>query len=69
MSEDTTDLTIDIVRRRERLAANVNELEAKLQTEIHTMTDWRTYVRRYPLEIAAGTFAASMLIGLLFTKR
>ena len=65
MAESTNQIAYEIDRQRETLGRHVNKLESKLQEA----NDWRTYVRRKPLNIALSVFSVSFLLAIAVIKK
>jgi len=65
MGQSPSQIEHEIAKKRVGLEIHVRELESKLQQAV----DWRTYVRRKPLEILAGAFGAGVFIAFLMGKR
>lgn len=55
----------EIARTRERLAASLGEL----RQELHTLTDWRAWVRARPLPFLATAFALGLWLGARAARR
>ncbi len=65
MGQSPSQIEHEIATKRVGLEIHVRELESKLEEA----TDWRTYVRRKPLGIAAGAFSLGLLVALITGKR
>jgi hypothetical protein len=48
----------------ERLRARLQSSLGALETRLHELRDWRSWVRRHPLAFVLGAFATGMLLGL-----
>jgi len=59
MGETPDDIKREIEGARQRLGANLNQLEARVKTSL----DWRAQFDRNPWAWAGGAFAAAFLIG------
>jgi ElaB/YqjD/DUF883 family membrane-anchored ribosome-binding protein len=59
MGETPDDIKKDIEEARERLGANLNQLEYRVKSTL----DWRAHVDRNPLAFVGGAFGVAFLIG------
>jgi len=59
MGETPDDIKKDIEQARERLGANLNQLEYRVKSTL----DWRSHVDRNPLAFVGGAFGVAFLIG------
>jgi hypothetical protein len=60
MGQTSDDIRYDVERARERLGANLNELEYRIKSEL----DWRVQFRRHPWAFLGAAFGLAFLIGL-----
>jgi hypothetical protein len=65
MGQTPDQLRHQIEQARGRLGQDLNELEYS----VRSLTEWRTYYRRYPWAILAGLFTAGLLAGLSIPPR
>jgi hypothetical protein len=63
---DTSDMTeAQLALLRARLQSSLGALE----TRLHELRDWRTWIRRHPLPFAMAAFTLGLLLGLRRTQR
>jgi len=65
MGETTDQVKIEADRARERLVQNLNRLEYRVET----LTDWRTWFRRYPWSFLGAAFAGALMLGLVIVPK
>jgi hypothetical protein len=59
MGEKPDDIAREIEQARERLGADLNQLEYRVKSTL----DWRAHFDRNPLAFVGGAFAAAFLVG------
>jgi hypothetical protein len=59
MGETPDDIRKEIEQARERLGADLNQLEYRVKTNL----DWRTHFDRNPWAFVGGAFGAALLVG------
>jgi len=59
MGETPDDIKKDIEQARERLGANLNQLETRVKSTL----DWRSHFDRNPWAFVGGAFGVAFLIG------
>jgi hypothetical protein len=64
MGETPDDIKREIEQARERLGANLNQLEYNVKRNF----DWRLHFDRNPLAFVGGAFGAAFLIGWLTAR-
>jgi hypothetical protein len=60
MGQTSDDIKNDVERARERLGANLNELQYRIKSEF----DWRVQYRRYPWAFIGAAFGLALLVTL-----
>jgi len=61
MGETADDIKREIEQARERLGADLNQLEYRVKSTL----DWRSHMDRNPLAFVGGAFGVAFLIGLM----
>jgi hypothetical protein len=64
MGETPDDIKREIEQARERLGANLNQLEYQVKRNF----DWRAYFDRNPLAFIGGAFGAAFLLGWMTAR-
>jgi hypothetical protein len=60
MGQTADDIRYDVERARERLGANLNELQYRMKSEL----DWRVQFQRRPWAFLGAAFGLAFLIGM-----
>ena len=64
MGETPNDIKKEIEQARERLGANLNQLEYHVKREL----DWRSHYERNPWPFVGGAFGAAFLMGWISAR-
>lgn len=60
MGQTPNDIMYDVERARERLGANLNELQYQIKSRL----DWKLQLRRHTWAFLGAAFGLALLIGL-----